>query len=165
MISKREQVLQRLRDIMTEQYVAAETVVRNRKLLREDVRPAIAILDGDERARLTGDGQGRGNFGRQRMTFQLMTMTPQVFVIPKGKLPMNENEPMGVTNIGTDANELIDIIIHVVAQDEELLTIVGNNGSIAYLGMETDLKSSGTLDGQCRLDFAFTYLLDPSEPL
>lgn len=158
MSDKREQIIIRLLELMAEEYIQAATVVRNRGLLKQDDRPAIAILDGDERARLTGDGQGRGNRGRVGMGPQLMTMTPQIFVVPKSAKPQN-------VGIGTLVNEYRDLIVRVVAQDPVLLAILGSNGSVAYMGMETDLKSGANLDGQCRLDFAFTYVLDPLEPV
>lgn len=158
MSDKREQIIVRLLELMAEEYIQAATVVRNRGLLKQDDRPAIAILDGDERARLTGDGQGTGVRGRVGMSVQLMTMTPQVFVIPKSAKPNNEG-------IGTLVNEFRDIIVRVVAQDSVLLSILGSNGSVAYMGMETDLKSGSHLDGQARLDFAFTYVLDPLAPV
>lgn len=157
-VSKREAILARIEEIMGEEYVTAATIVRNRGLNKQDARPAIAIMDGDERARLTGDGLGRGNTGRQQMTPQLMTMTPQIFILPDEKLPLNEG-------VGSLVNTMRDILIRVLANDTQLLDLVGSNGSIAYMGMETDLKSGGTLEGQCRLDFAFTYVLDPYVPL
>lgn len=156
MSDKREEILVRLFELMGESYIDAKTVVRNRGLLKEDDRPAVAILDGDERARLTGDGQGRGTRGRVGMGPQLMTMTPQIFFVPKLRRPQNEG-------IGTEVNQYRDVIIRVIAQDPQLLAILGGNGSVAYMGCETDLKSGASLDGQCRLDFWFTYVMDPLE--
>lgn len=89
------------------------------------------------------------------MSWQLMTMQPQIFVIPKSAKPNNED-------IGEVVNDLRQTIVRVIAQDQILIDLVTANGSIAYLGMETDLKSGLNLDGQARLDFAFTYVLDPS---
>lgn len=154
MTDKREEILVRLFELMSEEYIAATTVVRNRALIKQDVRPAVAILDGDERARLTGDGQGRGNGGRVGMGPQIMTMTPQIFIIPDSRKPANEG-------IGTTVNEFRDVMVRVIAQDPQLLSILGSNGSVAYMGMETDLKSGASLDGQARLDFTFTYVYNP----
>lgn len=153
MVSKREEILTRLVELMSEEYINAATVVRNRGLLSQDMRPAIAILDAGERARLTGDDNGRGNRGRVGMGPQLMTMTPQIFFLPETRRPLN-------TGIGQLVNAYADLIVRTIAHDPQLLTILGANGSVAYLGMETDLKSGSLLDGQCRLDFAFTYVYD-----
>lgn len=157
-IDKREAILTRLEELMAEGYIAAATVVRNRGLLQNDARPAVAILDGDEHARLTGDDLGRGNRGRVRMTPQLMIMQPEIYVVPKTKKPGNEG-------IGPEVNDFRMTIVRVVAQDPELIALVGSNGSIAYMGMVTDLKSGSNLDGQSRFDFRFTYVLDPYDPL
>lgn len=165
MPSKREQILQRLEEVMSEEYIQAQTVVRNRALRREDDRPSISILDGDERARLTGDTGGRGPTGRPIGLPQLMTMTPQVFFIPKELLPTNQTIGVSPENIGSIVNSYADIIVRTVIQDAVLQSLVGSNGSITLTLVETDLKSGGALQGQCRLDFAFTYLMDPSEPL
>lgn len=165
MTSKREAILQRLKELFGEDYLAAATIVRNRGLLEQDERPAIAILDGDQQQRLTGDDGGRGNRGRVGMSFQLMTMRPQVFFLPKELLPQNVTDATPPENIGTIVNHYADMIVRSVAQDPVLLALVGNNGSIAWTGMETDLKSGGTLQGQCRLDFALTYMFDPNEPI
>lgn len=151
----RELILVRLFELMTESYINAETVVRNRALLSNDARPAIALLDGDETPRLTGDGLGRGRFGRVKLIPQLMMMRPQVCFIAKSKKPKNEG-------LGTEVNLYRDLIVRVVAQDPQLLTILGSAGSVAYMGMETDLKAGSRLDGEAKLDFTFTYLYDPS---
>jgi hypothetical protein len=154
-IDRREQIIKRLVELLgADEYIAAKTCVRNRKLTKQDDRPAIAVLDGDERARLTGDNRGRGDHGRIAISPQLMTMQPQVFILPDTQLPQN-------VTIGTVVNDFRLTIIRVIAQDPVLLGLVGSNGSIAYMSMETDLKSGGTLEGQSRLDFAFTYVLDP----
>lgn len=155
---KREQILSRLAELMTESYIGAKTVARNRGLLSEDVKPAIAIMDGDERVRLSGDGQGRGNNGRQAMLPQLVTMQPEIFTIPEVKKPKN-------IGLGEEVNDLRITLIRVIAQDPVLLDIIGANGSIAYMGMVSDLKSGMNLDGQTRLDIAFTYVLDPYGPI
>lgn len=152
---KREAILERLEDLMGEQYIAAKTVVRNRALLKQDDRPAIAILDGDERARLTGDGLGRGNNGRVGMTPQLMTMTPQIFMVLDSRQPMHEG-------VGPDVNAFRMTLVRVINQDPVLRSILGRNGSMAYMGMITDLKSGSRLDGEVQFDFAFTYVLDPT---
>jgi hypothetical protein len=157
MSDKREEILVRLFELLgADSYLAVQTIVRNRDLISQDVRPAVALLDGDERARLTGDGLGRGNRGRVALGPQLMTMTPQIFLVPEfGRKPKNEG-------LGTFVNEIRMTVIRLIAQDPQLLAILGGNGSIAYMGMETDLKSGAQLDGQCRFDFTFTYFLDPS---
>lgn len=150
---RREEILVRLEELMAEEYISARTVARNRALLKQDVRPAIAILDGDEVARLTGDGFGRGQHGRVGMTAQLMTMTPQIFYILDSRKPLNEG-------VGPDVNAFRITIATTIARDPQLRAILGSNGSVAYMRMTSDLKSGSRLDGEVQLDFAFTYPLD-----
>lgn len=153
MDDKRELILLRLLELMGSDYLFPEefeTVVRNRGLLQQDARPASAILDGDESARLTGDRRGTPN-----MRPQLMLMKPQIYILPKTDKPAN-------TAIGSTVNKFRFAIVQAIARDPILLDLVGANGNISYLGMETDLKSGALLDGQARLDFSFVYVLDPN---
>lgn len=155
MIDRREAILERLVELAGEEYIAAATVVRNRALLKQDVRPAIAILDGDESARITGDGLGRGQNGRVGMTPQIMVMRPEIYFILDSRKIQN-------VGVGQDINAFRMTLISVIARDPALLSILGSSGSIAYMGMVTDLKSGSRLDGEVKFDFAFNYLLDPT---
>lgn len=155
MIDRREAILERLVELAGEEYISAATVVRNRALLKQDIRPAVAILDGDEVARVTGDGLGLGRGGRVGMTAQLMTMRPEIFLVLDSRKIQN-------VGIGEDVNAFRMTLINVIAHDPALLAILGSNGSIAYMGMVTDLKSGSRLDGEVKFEFAFTYLLDPT---
>jgi len=148
MSDKREQILLRLKAIL-ETIPTIVTVVRNRGLMDNDSRPAAYLLDGDESFRLTGDRKGRVT-----MSQELITMRPQIFVIGKSLKPQNEG-------VGAALNGYRIGIIRAIAQDAALLALVGSNGDIAYNGCETDLKNGSLLDGQLRLDFAITYVLDP----
>lgn len=152
-MDRREQVLVRLSELMVEEYVQANTVVRNRGLLSTDMRPAVAIMDGDEIARVTGDLLGRGVGGRAHLTPQLVTMSPQIFVVPLPVKPSNEG-------VGTVVNDFRIAIGMAIANDPVLISIIGPNGSIAYMGMVTDFKSGSACDGQSQLNFNFTYPLD-----
>lgn len=149
LVDKRELIILRLMAILAPSNTGAETVVRNRALLSQDARPAIALLDGSEVQKLTGARRGRVS-----MSPQLMIMTPQIFYLPTSKLPLN-------TGIGEDVNAFRIKIIEAVAGDAELIEILEAEGDIALVSVDTDLKSGGLLLGQARLDFAITYVLDP----
>ena len=153
----REDILARIFQILTDlaatirlnDATTVPTVARNRGLMQQDVRPVFILLDGDERTRLDGDRRGR-----VRMSPSLVTMNPQVFVVMKSRLPQNEN-------LGQEMNELRLQMIHALVTDETLIGLLSANGDMNYLGNETDLKSGSNLEGQMRLDFAMTYVLDP----
>lgn len=148
-VDTRELILLRLLAILAPANTGAGTVVRNRALLSQDARPAICLLDGTEVQRVTGAKRGR-----VAMSPQIMTMTPQIFYLPKSKLPEN-------VGIGEDVNAFRVKIIEAIAGDAELIEIIGSHGDIALMFCDTDLKSGGLLLGQARFDFAITYVLDP----
>jgi len=157
MIDAREEILARIFVILTtladairtQDATTTPTVARNRGLMSQDSRPVFILLDGDERTRLDGDRRGR-----VRMSPSLVTMAPQIFVVMKSRLPQNEN-------LGQEMNELRLIMINALVTDDTLVTLLTANGNINYLGHDTDLKSGSNLEGQMRLDFALTYVLDP----
>lgn len=159
MPSKREDILAQLLVILEEvkDDLGAFSVFRNRGLMSNDKRPALALLDGNEDARLTGDrdrAQKITTSGHIRMTPQLMTMHPQIFVVLDSRKPQNEN-------IGQDLNTYIDAVTIAIAKDATLLTLLGSNGSMALKSVETDLNSGDAAEGQAKLDFELTYVLDP----
>lgn len=125
------------------------TVFRNRGAMKEDKFPACGVMDGDERTRLDGDRRGR-----VRVSPELVTMRPQIFIIMDQRAPLN-------TDIGPDLNAKRAAVIQALSQDADLLDLVGSNGNIAYDGCETDLKSGQQGLGQMRLDFSITYVVDP----
>jgi hypothetical protein len=145
---KRESILSRIEALLATDNTGAMTVKRNKPLIDQDMRPAVALLDGDEIAKLTGARRGGA-----AMTPQIMTMTPQVFYIAKSKAPQNED-------VGPDVNQFRLRILSLIAGDSELKDLVGANGNISLIRMETDLKSGGLLQGQARFDFAISYVLD-----
>lgn len=87
------------------------------------------------------------------MSPELVTMTPQLWILLQGRANHE--------NVGQDLNAYRFALIELVAQDFELLQLLGSNGNISYEGCETDLKSGLPAQGSMRLDFAITYLVDP----
>lgn len=156
MIDKRELILKTLFEILEfmktnppDGVETFQTVARNRGLHDQDARPVAILMDGDEVSRLDGDRRGR-----QRMSPELITLKPQIFIVLKNRKPKN-------VLTGEDLNAYRIAIIRAIAQDVELLELVGTNGNLAYNGCETDLKSGQLAEGQMKLDFLITYVLDP----
>lgn len=129
------------------------SVVRNQDLRKDEERPGLVLLDGDEFSSLS-DNLKRGR--RTGMAPQLITMSPQVFIV------MNEQRPNRPT-IGPDTNALRTKIINAVATDSQLATLYGANGSIYLNTVTTDMKSGGAVTGSMLLDFRITYPLIPNE--
>jgi hypothetical protein len=154
-IDRREQILVRLLAILTTlietEPQAVVSVVRNRELRKDEERPGIVLLDGDETPALTGralPGRATG------MSAQLMTMSPQVFIL------MNEQRPTRDT-IGTATNAIRGAIIGLVANDATLKSLYGPNGSIELSDVTTDMKSGGEVRGSMMMDLRITYPLVP----
>jgi hypothetical protein len=160
MSDTRELILDRLLAISTE--VAGFTsAVRNRGLLSTEKRPAIILLDGRETPVLTHGG--RTNRARNGM---LMPLTPSVMSLePEIYMLLDENRPTNVkddVNVGTRLGGFRVALIKAIAEDAELLSLLGANGGMLYNGYDTDLKSGGALSGQMRLDFQFRYTFFPT---
>jgi hypothetical protein len=152
-IDKRELIMARLAEITTAAKTGAGfvTCIRNRGFMSTDKRPACVLLDGDERAKLTHD---RRNGRAQGMTPSIMTMSPELYILLAEGRPNNED-------VGQTLNAKRIALIAAIAGDAALKDLTGSNGSIVYNGCVTDLKSGSQLLGEMRLDFTFTYVLDP----
>ena len=129
---------------------SSHSTFRNRGELKDDKRPAIALLDGTETHDLRVEGRGR-----QFMSPNIVTMMPQIFVllVPR-KLPDN-------TGVGDELNTFRVAIIRAIANDQQLAMLCGPNGGVSLRRVETDMQTGSTLQGQLRMDFAFKYVLDP----
>ena len=146
MTDKREAILVRLLAIYrTVDGIA--TVARNKQVAEDWKWPALLLLDGDEEAE-EALGRGRPPTGLARVT-----MTPETYLI-LGELP---------ENVGTELNRYRARIVKAVLTDAELLTIVGKNGEIAYLGCATTLTLARNIIGDLGLNFAITYVLNQAD--
>lgn len=154
-VDKREEILVRLLAILetlkTDNTV--ETVVRNRGLLKNDERPALALLDGSESSTLLGGGRGR-----VKMSVARVTMRPQIFGLLKAQQPQGKT---GTDNIGTQLNVMRGKLIKAIATDAELLALIGPNGDLNYDGMETDLSTERLMDGEFMLNLSISCVMNP----
>jgi hypothetical protein len=152
----REQILSRLAAIAVD-LSGFKSAVRNRGLRDNEKRPAVIILDGDEAPVLTHGGrQNRAHAGRtMSMTPQVMAMKPELYVLMDEARPQNED-------LGPALNAKRVQFVKAIAEDDQLLALLGSNGGILYNGCVTDLKSGMPLSGQMRLDFMFSYTFFPT---
>jgi hypothetical protein len=147
MTDKREAILQRLVEIAAG-IDGVVTAVRNQDEISEHARPAIAVFDADEAA----DEQAwqHGHPGRAP---NIVEMTPDV-VILLGALP---------ERVGTALNELRAALVKTVLTDAQLIALVGSNGRTRYAGCSTHLRHGRSIEGAMAVQFAFAYVLRPSE--
>jgi hypothetical protein len=130
------------------------TAVRNRGLLKNENRPGMVLLDGDEFPRTSMDTRRlRGRAGL--MAPQIVQLRPECYIL------MDENRPRN-DQLGQELNAFRVAFLEKVWEDETLATILGSNGSLVYNGCTTDLKSGSALSGQMRVDFIANYVLRPT---
>jgi hypothetical protein len=139
---------------------------RNRgEITDETLFPAVVTLDGDEEIKTQITDRQRQIPGVYPP--QVMTLKPQVFFIMKKRdridnLTLNdEADP-----IGPEISMWRNAAFLTVIRDPKLLGLIGNTGSILYLGSETDMKTGstiGVMGAQLWLKFAISYVLDPSQ--
>lgn len=154
MIDRREQLMIRLMAILNT-VDGIRTVVRNRGLMRDEQRPAIVLLDGDESVRLQGSARSDS-----LLHPTTNTSSPEIYVL------MNEmrvnNKDADDVGVGTFLNQYRVAILGAINASAELRSLLGPNGRIQYRGAVTDLKSGGALSGEMRMDFSFDYPFNPN---
>ena len=147
MTDKREDILVRLLAIYRTVDGVAK-VARNEQAADDWNFPALLLLDADEEGEEAALGRGRPANAPIRVT-----MTPETYLI-LGKLP---------EDVGTELNRYRARIVKAVLTDAELLTIVGTNGQIAYLGCASSLSRGREIIGDIGLNFEITYILNPAD--
>jgi hypothetical protein len=115
---------------------------RNNVDIPEDQLPAVIILDGDEEA-------ATDNSTRPPTKPQVVTMTPGIVVQVQ-----DDNVTLG-SAITTFRQELLKLVL----TDDQLIQLTGTNGSIRYLGCETDVGWTRTGFAALTARFAFKYPL------
>ena len=160
-MADRESILVQLRTILEAQMtpLGFKSVARNRGLMANEKRPALALLDGDEVPRMIVPQARVDNYGGLRP--KLLGMTPEIYILMDEQRPTNA-KPDGTDNIGTLLNIKRDALVKAICNDEPLKALLGTNGGIVYNGCVTDLKSGLALSGQMRLDFELRYFFDPT---
>lgn len=156
MADVREQILARMLEIFTGLEAVVDgssasfaTIARNRSELMEAARPALILLDGDERVPDEMTPRGKG-FNAPRPVI----MVPEVSIILGGREPQN-------INLGEDLNAMRVSVIKALVNDATLLDLVGTNGDLQYGGAVTDLGWNRSLEGVMVLSFTIAYWLKP----
>ena len=137
-MDKRELVLKRIAAICA---TTGATVKRMAVRVNFTERPAIVINDGDESIEL-------GKTGRTPM---IVTLRPQLILMVQGEEPA----PL--------VNALRAKVLKALLTDETLATLLGEHGSIKYLGLETGIKQGETMEADMALNFEANYRLTPAD--
>ena len=115
--------------------------------------PAAVLLDGEETNTLKTVGHSPG----QRMPATVVGLRPQIWVVP---LPSDT-----IKNVGIPAfiSQTRIKVLKALINDETLLSLMGANGGMEYLGMKTDMQSGSTMEGNFMLDCMFNYTFNPAQ--
>lgn len=136
---------------------------RNRgELPPRDKTPGIILLDGPIERKTSLDGMN------------LTEMPPAVFTLrPEIVLALTPRDDVGNTLLdGHSAPVDVEIaafemkILNAILNDETLVAMVTDNGSIVYDGFESDMRNGSTIGATGAVTifkFAFSYVLDPSD--
>jgi hypothetical protein len=114
--------------------------------------PIMILLDGTER-KISEARNGRG----VQFLPAIMELVPEIYLIMKPKV-LNKASEYGPEISGWRMK-----VIKAIVLDAGLLAILGANGSIDYRGMDTDMQAGRSMEGQLQFNFAFRYVLNPSD--
>jgi hypothetical protein len=150
MIDIREQILARLVAIV-DSVADFKEVYRNYVDLIEEDLPAAAVLDGDEE---TNDANDASMHPSNKPI--VTTMTPEIVIF---KL---------APQVGPDISVLRRQLVKAVLYDTELndqIVKTGRrgNGTIRYLGCQTDLGWERSMFGALKVNLQFKYTLQPDD--
>ena len=162
MIDQRELIMQAIEALLAS-VPGIRGVFRDRgELPEQDKTPGIVLLDGEEKIKTQLAGR---NF--TSMPVAVFTLLPQVFLV----LTMRDDST-NVTLAGADNPAWTELssfrakIINAMLTDENLVALIGDNGSIEYRGFDSDMKTGstmGVLGAHMQFYFAISYVLDPSD--
>jgi hypothetical protein len=147
MEDRREQILSRLVEIakgIDGGELGAISVFRNRSEVSGPQRPAIVILDADEKA----DDRDRSS-RRPANAPRIIIMMPEVSILVAA----------ASANVGSSLNALRFKLILAVMNDADLISLsCGSAGDIAYEGAATDFARERTMSGEMVVSFTINYL-------
>ena len=143
MTDVREAVLTRLVEVVGT-ITNLRSAHRNNVDITEDQLPAALVFDGDEETVAGNDGSRPSNRPLQ------VEMTPEIVIAPSG----------GAANdLATLRVELIQRVLF----DAGLNALVGGNGKISFVSMQTDYGWGRSMQGALLAQFTFKYTLKPND--
>jgi hypothetical protein len=155
-VDKRELILLRLcASIGATPGVAA--VYRDRGDFPTDKLPLAIVLDGIERKILGSEALGRTTPGSRRVSPSIMGLNPQIFFVLR-PVPQREADTLGPLLSDWRAK-----LLKAILADQQLLSLVGPNGDIEYLGSETDMQTGRSMEGQLQINVQFRYVFNPAD--
>jgi len=124
---------------------------------QDPLLPAAIVLDGKVIPEVAAKWVMDFTTGTQKLSPGLYSLQPQVWIV------LMPRETIENINVGSELSDFEQKVIKAVTTDETLIGILGMNGKIEYRGNETDMQSGSSLEGQMKVDFAFTYVMNPAD--
>lgn len=162
MADRRELILTRIHEILGE--VAPElgvnspNVYRNRGVVPAEPNelPALILLDGTEVSEIGGRTSTRQP---NALVWRpgIAILRPQIWSCLKVRTLDEWAE------VGPEMSLQRRVLFKAITTDTTIISLLSTNGHIEYNGCDTDMQTGSMMEGQLMLNFAFHYLLDPSE--
>lgn len=148
-MDKRELILVRLLAIMA--LTSADRTFRNEDDIsaRQDV--TTILFDGDEN--ITENPIPRSGRGDPRVSTDFMILSPSIEILINAS----------TAAIGTILNGYRKQIIPNLINDSELISLVGPNGTIRYIGCTSETQAGENRAGRMTLRFDLVYVFKVSE--
>lgn len=162
MINKRQDILNWLVDLLG-QVQGVQGVYRNRgQLPPREKTPGIILLDGTVDRKTPVDG-----FNITQMPSAVFTLKPEVVLALTPRDNVNNDTLNGVVNpVDAEMAAFEQKIVGIVLNDDTLVAMVGDEGSVIYDGFESDMRNGSTIGSEGAVmifKFAISYVLDPSD--
>ena len=164
MTDRREDIMTYIQTVLLPQVQGIVGVYRNRnELPPEEKTPGIILLDGVEKLKTQVEGH---NF--TAMPVAVFTLRPQIILALTPRTdPDNTILPNGtVLPVGTELSSFLTKIKSAMINDDTLVAMLGDNGSIVYEGFDSDMQNGstiGSLGAVMQINFAISYVLNASE--
>lgn len=156
-VDVRESILERLVTILLTITEFETRVYRDRGDLSKSKLPAAVVLDGSEALVVIKEGQ-RGP------PSQVYRLAPQIFVVLHPRDDKTNTTLNGIDKpVGPELSSYRVKVLRAILGDSVLGGLLGSNGSVIYMGCETDMVTGSYMEGSIRFDIALTYTLNPND--
>lgn len=147
MADRREEILTRSFVICQTKILGIKKAFRNQVEHSESDLPAIALLDGDEKAESPDMMDNRGPKAARSMI-----MTPQFMIMVSSS----------ILDAGSLLNEFRGKLIHEMTHDDELTALTKNGIGVRLVSTQTNFAWGRSMTGEMGLSFAIPYMLQPT---
>jgi len=147
MIDTRESILVRIKDIIST-IASPDRTLRNTDEVSGRGGTYAILFDGDEAIDEENDTT-RSSLGDPSVVQDFMVMSPAVELITGAE----------TEDIGSELNTLRRQLLPLILLDAELVSLVGSNGQIRYMGCSVETQAGDNREGTITFDFRFKYVL------